>query len=151
MSRNLSASFHPETDGHTERVNQIPEQYLQIYVSYHQDDWKICLPLAEFSYNNEEHSSTNKSPFFTISRGNHIFDSIHVSQDTPAENLSTKLQPVKQIFKAELYSEIKCSKNYEDRNRTVKPDFQHSEKVGLASKSIKTKNSQKDGLGPLNF
>ncbi|MBW0485168.1 hypothetical protein O181_024883 [Austropuccinia psidii MF-1] len=31
ISRNLSASFHSETDGQTERVNQIIEQYLWIY------------------------------------------------------------------------------------------------------------------------
>ncbi|MBW0512850.1 hypothetical protein O181_052565 [Austropuccinia psidii MF-1] len=39
ISRDLSTAYHPETDGQTERVNQILEQYLQMYVSYHQDDW----------------------------------------------------------------------------------------------------------------
>ncbi|MBW0584738.1 hypothetical protein O181_124453 [Austropuccinia psidii MF-1] len=63
ISRDLSTAFHPETDGQTERVNQILEQYLQMYVSYHQDDWHTWLPLAEFAYNNAEHSSTKKSPF----------------------------------------------------------------------------------------
>ncbi|MBW0527424.1 hypothetical protein O181_067139 [Austropuccinia psidii MF-1] len=49
ISRDLSAAYHPETDGQTERVNQILEQYLQMYVSYHQDDWNTWLPLAELS------------------------------------------------------------------------------------------------------
>ncbi|MBW0461764.1 hypothetical protein O181_001479 [Austropuccinia psidii MF-1] len=39
ISRDLSTAFHPETDGQTERVNQILKQYLWMYVSYHQDDW----------------------------------------------------------------------------------------------------------------
>ncbi|MBW0571849.1 hypothetical protein O181_111564 [Austropuccinia psidii MF-1] len=56
ISRDLSTAFHPETDGQTERVNQILEQYLQMYVSYHQDYWHTWLPLAEFAYNNSEHS-----------------------------------------------------------------------------------------------
>ncbi|MBW0566373.1 hypothetical protein O181_106088 [Austropuccinia psidii MF-1] len=63
ISRDLSASFHPETDGQTERVNQILEQFFWMYVSYHQDDWHTWLPLAEFAYNNSEHSLTKQSPF----------------------------------------------------------------------------------------
>ncbi|MBW0559741.1 hypothetical protein O181_099456 [Austropuccinia psidii MF-1] len=67
ISRDLSTAFHPETDGQKERLNKILEQYLQMYVSYHQDDWHTWLPLAKFAYNNAEHSSTKQSlfpPFF---------------------------------------------------------------------------------------
>ncbi|MBW0516539.1 hypothetical protein O181_056254, partial [Austropuccinia psidii MF-1] len=55
ISRDISTSFHPETDGQTDRVNQILEQYLWMYVRYHQDDWHTWLSLAEFAYNNAEH------------------------------------------------------------------------------------------------
>ncbi|MBW0540873.1 hypothetical protein O181_080588 [Austropuccinia psidii MF-1] len=44
ISRDLSTAYHPETDGQTERVNQILEQYLWMYVSYHQDD---CQPVTQ--------------------------------------------------------------------------------------------------------
>ncbi|MBW0495276.1 hypothetical protein O181_034991 [Austropuccinia psidii MF-1] len=60
ISRDLSTSYHAETDGQTERVNQILEQYLWMYFSYHQDNWNTWLPLAEFSYNNSDHSSTKQ-------------------------------------------------------------------------------------------
>ncbi|MBW0519546.1 hypothetical protein O181_059261 [Austropuccinia psidii MF-1] len=99
ISRDLSSSFHPETDGPTERVNQILEQYLWMYFSYHQDDKHTWIPLAEFAYNNAEYSSTKKSPFFTIYGRNSSFDSIHISQDSPAGKLSTKLQSVQKVFK----------------------------------------------------
>ncbi|MBW0557748.1 hypothetical protein O181_097463 [Austropuccinia psidii MF-1] len=63
ISRDLSTAYHLETDGQTERVNQILEQYLCMYVSYHQDDWNTWRPLAEFSYNNSDHSSKKQSHF----------------------------------------------------------------------------------------
>ncbi|MBW0502863.1 hypothetical protein O181_042578 [Austropuccinia psidii MF-1] len=84
ISRDLSTSYHPETDRQTERVNKILEQYLWLYVSYHQDDWNTRLPLAEFAYNNSDHSSTKQSPFFTVYGRDPQFNSIHITQDTPA-------------------------------------------------------------------
>ncbi|MBW0500563.1 hypothetical protein O181_040278 [Austropuccinia psidii MF-1] len=99
ISRDLSTVFHCETDGQTERVNQILEQYLWMYVSYHPDDWHAWLPLAEFAYNDAEYSSIKQSPFLTIYGRNPSFDSIHISQDTPAGKLSTKLQSVQKVFK----------------------------------------------------
>lgn len=35
----LSTAFYPATDGHTERINQVIEQYLRGYINYLQDDW----------------------------------------------------------------------------------------------------------------
>ncbi|MBW0572875.1 hypothetical protein O181_112590, partial [Austropuccinia psidii MF-1] len=124
--------------GQTERVNQILEQYLQVYVSYHQYDWYTWLPLGELSYNNEEHSSTKQSPFFTIYERNPSLDSIHISQDSSAGKLSTKLQSVQQAVKEELEPEIRRFKKHADRNRAIPPDFQPGDKVWLASKNIKT-------------
>ncbi|MBW0545782.1 hypothetical protein O181_085497 [Austropuccinia psidii MF-1] len=152
ISRDLSTAFHPETDGQTERVYQILEQYLRMYVSYHQDDWYTWLPLAEFAYNNAEHSSTKQSPFFTIYGRNPSFDSIHISQDSPAGKLSTKLQSVQQVVKEELESAIRRFKKYADRNREIPPDFQPGDKVWLASKNINpkrpTKKLSERWLGP---
>ena len=65
-----STAYHPQTDGQTERVNQELEQYLQIFVGEQQDDWYSLLPLAEFSYNNHIHSSTQQTPFL-LDTGQH--------------------------------------------------------------------------------
>src|SRR5947199_9896102 len=48
---NMSTAFHPQTDGQSEILNQILEQYLRTFCNYHQDDWLELLPFAEFSYN----------------------------------------------------------------------------------------------------
>ena len=61
---NFSTSFHPQSDGQTERVNQVLEQYLRIFTSYQQDDWPDHLTLAEVVYNNTKHTSTGISPFY---------------------------------------------------------------------------------------
>ncbi|MBW0560201.1 hypothetical protein O181_099916 [Austropuccinia psidii MF-1] len=90
--------------------------------------------------------------FFTIYGRNPCFDLIHVSQDSPAGNLSTKLQSVQQVVKEELESEIRRVKKYADRNRAIPPDFQPGDKLWLASKNIKTtrptKKSSERWLGP---
>src|SRR6266852_4253559 len=61
---NPSTAYHPQTDGQTEWMNQELEQYLRIYVNYQQDDWVEWLALAEFTYNDWEHSTMKCSPFF---------------------------------------------------------------------------------------
>ena len=60
----LSTPYHPETDGQTERVNDILEQYLRAYVNYLQDDWEAWLQLVEFATNNHASETTGMSPFF---------------------------------------------------------------------------------------
>src|SRR5258705_5543108 len=58
-----STSYHPQTDGQTERVNQEIEAYLRGFMSHQQDDWADWLPLAEFAYNNKVHTATHRTPF----------------------------------------------------------------------------------------
>lgn len=59
-----STAYHPQTDGQTERVNQIVESYLRCYINFDQDDWVEYLPMAEFSYNSSVSESTKLTPFF---------------------------------------------------------------------------------------
>ncbi|CAJ2506499.1 Uu.00g006290.m01.CDS01 [Anthostomella pinea] len=59
-----SSAYHPSTNGQTEIMNAVLEQYLRIYISLNQDDWVDHLPLAEFASNNAVSSTTKFSPFF---------------------------------------------------------------------------------------
>ncbi|SAL94853.1 hypothetical protein [Absidia glauca] len=46
VKQSLSTAFHPQTDGQTERVNSVLEQYLRCFINYQQSDWSDLLPLA---------------------------------------------------------------------------------------------------------
>ena len=60
----LSTSFHPQTDGQTERTNQTLEQYLRIFSNHPQDNWVELLPMAQFAYNSSKSSTTGRTPFY---------------------------------------------------------------------------------------
>ncbi|EDN04461.1 conserved hypothetical protein [Histoplasma mississippiense (nom. inval.)] len=55
-------TFHPQTDGQTERLNQVIEHYLRTYCSYQQDNWIEWIPLAQWAYNNAFHASIKMTP-----------------------------------------------------------------------------------------
>jgi hypothetical protein len=58
-----SSSYHPQTDGQTERVNQIVEDMLRASIMHFDKSWDKCLSLAEFSYNNSYQASLKMAPF----------------------------------------------------------------------------------------
>jgi hypothetical protein len=60
---NFSSAYHPQTDGQTERVNQILEDMLRACALKDQKSWDKCLPYVEFSYNNIYQESLKMSPF----------------------------------------------------------------------------------------
>ena len=58
-----SSAYHPQTDGQTERVNQILEDMLRACVIQYDKNWDKCMALAEFLYNNSYESSLKMAPF----------------------------------------------------------------------------------------
>ncbi|MCW3101545.1 MAG: uncharacterized protein JWL77_7163 [Chthonomonadaceae bacterium] len=66
----MSTSYHPETDGQTERANRTIEDILRAYVNVNQDDWDQHLTTVEIAYNNSKHISTGFSPFY-LNYGQH--------------------------------------------------------------------------------
>jgi hypothetical protein len=60
---NFSSAYHPQTDGQTERVNQILEDMLRACALKDNQSWDKCLPYAEFPYNNSYQESIKMAPF----------------------------------------------------------------------------------------
>ena len=59
----MSSSYHPQTDGQSERLNQCLETFLRCTVHACPKQWCKWLPLAEFWYNTSCHSALGRSPF----------------------------------------------------------------------------------------
>ncbi|GKC86557.1 putative reverse transcriptase domain-containing protein, partial [Tanacetum coccineum] len=59
----MSTSYHPETDGQSERTIQTLEDMLRACVIDFGKGWERHLSLVEFSYNNSYHASIKATPF----------------------------------------------------------------------------------------
>jgi hypothetical protein len=63
IDQNLCTTYHPQTDGQSERANQRVEQYLRIYGNSEQNDWVDLLPMAQYTHNAWKNESTQATPF----------------------------------------------------------------------------------------
>jgi hypothetical protein len=64
IQRRLLTAFHPETDGSTERMNQVLKEYLRYFVIYSQEDWIPLLPITILAINNRTVTLTGINFFF---------------------------------------------------------------------------------------
>ena len=127
----LSSAYHPQTDGQTERVNQVLEQYLRCSINYHQDNWIDLLPLAEFAYNNTIQDSTKQTPFFANSGHHPRFDQFQLctSKNPAAEDLATQLLEIQKDMKTKLLEAQECQKRNADKSRKHHPPIRVGDKV----------------------
>jgi transposase InsO family protein len=58
-----SSSYDPQTNGQTERTNEILEDMLRASILHFDKSWDTCLSLGEFSYNNSYQASLKMAPF----------------------------------------------------------------------------------------
>lgn len=59
----MSSSYHPQSDGQIERVNQCLETFLRCFVNACPTKWMDWLSSVEFWYNTSPHTSIGFSPF----------------------------------------------------------------------------------------
>jgi transposase InsO family protein len=62
----FSSAYHPQTDGQTERVNQILGDVLRACALQYRGSWDKSLSYAEFSYNNSYQESLKMTPFVML-------------------------------------------------------------------------------------
>jgi IS30 family transposase len=60
---NFSSAYHPQTNGQTERTNQILEDMLRTCALKYAKGWDKSLSYAKFSYNNSYQSNIKMTPY----------------------------------------------------------------------------------------
>src|SRR5258708_14503560 len=120
-----STSYHPQTNGQTERVNQEIEVYLRVFVSHQQDDWADWLPLAEFAYNNKVHAATCQTPF-ELDASQHPclgVETMRMSTVEAADAFARQLDCAQEEAKAALEQAVDDMKQYYDWSRQSASEY----------------------------
>ena len=145
IKRRMSTAYHPQTDGQTERTNQVLQGYLRNFVNYDQNDWYTLLPLAEPAYNNSVTNADGMSPFYAnygfhqqtewmkeqeaqnpwAELNAHWMQTIHVQAHDPLERTRESMS------------------KYYDRKAKQQPDIKICDHVMLNAKNIRTKRTAK--------
>ena len=141
----LSTAYHPETDGQTERVNAIFEQYLRAYVNYNQDDWPEWLSLSEFTANNADSAATGFSPFF-LNKGFHprcgYEEHVRVPRTNNEIDAATFARCMKELEEMAREEMALAQADYElnaNRRRSPAPQYKVDDYVYLNIKNLRTR------------
>ena len=142
----LSTTFHPETDGATERANQELETYLRIFTSFQQEDWAFQLPIAMMALNSRVSQSTRLSPFFmTHDYHQSIMDFIVRKEQgsflSPAEQERQLVECWRNsadISKATMAVAQEAQERHSNTRRLVGDEFRLRDRKWLKLKHVKT-------------
>jgi len=141
IKRSMSTAYHPQTDGQTERMNQVIEAYLRSYCNYEQNDWPEMLATAEYAYNNSKHSATKISPFYA----NYGYEPrtnwpTNIKFSNPASELYAHyMTSIHEKLKERLSQAKDNMAKYYDKKRRDIPGFKKGEFVMLNGKNIRSK------------
>ena len=97
----MSSSFHPQTDGQTERVNQTLETYLRHFVSVGLNDWDTLLSRAEFAHNAAFNETIRLAPL-KLTYG--------YDPRTPVGNVEEHVHPASAAFVEHLQSSLSLAR-----------------------------------------
>lgn len=140
----MSTSFHPQTDGQTERMNRTLEDMLRHYVNPYQNDWDEYLTVVEFAINNAWQASIENTPFF-VNYGQHPFTPLSLQIDAKvrvpgAQKFVQDRADVVKHAKTCLMAAQDRQKAYADKTRRDVKDIRVDDMVLLSTKNLTFKN-----------
>ncbi|GJV73872.1 putative reverse transcriptase domain-containing protein [Tanacetum coccineum] len=114
------STYHPETDGQSERTIQTLEDMLHACVINFGKGWVKHLPLAEFSYNNSYHASIKAAPYEALygqkCRSLVCWAEVGEAQLTGQELIQETTEKIV-LIKQRMQAAQDRQKNYADRKR----------------------------------
>lgn len=127
----MSSSYHSQTDGQTERVNQCLEMYLRCAVHDSPKQWRSWLSLAELWYNSSFHTALGCSPFkalygYELNLG--LVPVLPDNEQSPASSFLQDREAHLAMLKQHLAAAQNRMKLQADRHRTDRV-FQVGDKV----------------------
>jgi hypothetical protein len=139
---NMSSANHPETDGQSEKANQVVEDMVRAYVSPYQDDWDDHLVSCEFAYNDSENASHRYTPFYLV-HGRHPNVPLNMLMRPTAQPSNESVKAYMGRLRAERESARAALKAAQDRqakyaNRHRREyTFEVGDKVWLAASHLR--------------
>ncbi|GJT75254.1 ty3-gypsy retrotransposon protein [Tanacetum coccineum] len=95
----LSTAYHPQTDGQTEVVNRSLGCYLRCMCGEKPKEWIKWLPLAEFWYNTNYHTSTKTTPYEAVYCQTPPIHVPYIPGDSRVEEVDRTLQAREEAIK----------------------------------------------------
>ncbi|UYV71083.1 K02A2.6-like, partial [Cordylochernes scorpioides] len=126
-----TTSYHPQTNGQTERMNRTLADMMAMYIDERHQNWDEILPFVTFAYNSSIQDTTGYSPYFLIHGREPLtfldstFDmpelSKHKDYDEYVSNLLEIIEDAKEISTSKTIARQNKSKQlYDKTHREVK-------------------------------
>jgi hypothetical protein len=135
-------SYHPQTNGQTERTNQSLEQYIRFYTNKLQDNWVELLLDAQLAHNSARSATTKHSPHYA----NYGYKPLAYRDPKDIKSILVGAQDKAKLMR-KLHEELQ--KNITHRNlmtsrsankqRIKGPTFKKGDKVLLLRENLRTK------------
>lgn len=114
-----STSYHPQTDGQSERTNQVLEIALRFFFTSHPEkDWTAVIPFFQGGINNISNASTGHSPN-KIVYGFRVRDTLNALLDLPQDLPLSRSIMRQEASDAISFANVVMKQRYDQKHRPI--------------------------------